>query len=119
MQAELKFIDFNGKIATKEDAQSLMCNEIYCLPLCLAIGEKGIVGSDYFYVDVYSVKYVMDKRVVLGTKSIISSLEDFDELKKEIEVVISSIEGKDWESILKVLRDLFRWEYEEHQFLNE
>lgn len=117
MQAELKFIDFNGKIATKEEAQLLMCNETYYLPLCLAIGEKDIVGSDYFYVDVYSVSYIM-KKIFLGTKSIISSLDDFDELQKEIEVIISSVEGDTWKDILKILRDLFRWEYEEHKIVS-
>lgn len=63
MQAELKFIDFNGNIATKEDAQLLMCNTIYYWPLCLAIGEKDIAGSDYFYVDVYNLSYVAEKNI--------------------------------------------------------
>lgn len=118
MQAELKFIDFNGLIATKEDAQLLMCNKVYYLPLCLAIGEKDVVGSDYFYVDIYSVNYIREKRILLGSKSIISSLDDFDELQKEIENIIFSIDGETWNDILKKLRELFRWEYEDHQFVS-
>lgn len=117
MRAELKFIDFNGKIATKDDAQSLMHSAVYYLPLCLAIGEQHSTGSDYFYVDVYSSTYVMEKKVFLGAKSLISSLDDFDLLEKEIGQFISSIEGESWNDILKILRELFRWEYEDHVFL--
>lgn len=117
MRAELKFIDFNGNIATKEDAQLLMCNPEYYLPLCLAIGEKDIDGSDYFYVDVYSLEYIEKKKVFLGSKSIVCSLDDFDDLENKIREIISSIEGDFWEDILKILRELFRWEYEDHKFL--
>lgn len=117
MRAELKFIDFNGNIATKEDAQLLMCNPEYYLPLCLAIGERDVEGSNYFYVDVYSLKYVEKKEVFLESKSIVCSLDDFCELENKMKEIISSIEGDSWEDILKVLRELFRWEYEEHKLL--
>lgn len=118
MQAELKFIDFSGEIATKEEAQLLMCNEVYYLPLCLAIGEKDVIGSDYFYVNIYSISYIKEKKIFLESKSIISCVDDFNELQKEIEIKISSIEGENWDDILKTLRELFRWEYEEHQFVS-
>lgn len=117
MQAELKFVDFNGKIATKEDAQLLMEDGYYYLPLCLAIGEQDIVGSDYFYVDIYSLSYVKEKKIFLCSKSIISSVNNFDKLENELKLIISSIRGDSWDEILKTLRRLFLWEYEDHKFV--
>lgn len=118
MRAILKDIDFYGVIIDKSQARLLMLEDSYCIQLCLSIGVEDSVGADYFYVDVFNLNWVKKSKFMLGYNSIIFDSDDFDELEKELKILVNSIEGESWEDILNILRKYFAWEYEDHKFVN-
>ncbi|OOF45780.1 hypothetical protein BKK52_12110 [Rodentibacter trehalosifermentans] len=116
--ADLKDIGFNG-ISSKLEAQLIMCEPEYYIPLCLSIGKKGDIGADYFYVDVFNIQYAKKSRFLACSKCFIVSddIDDIDDIEKEIKYFVNSIHGKDWEDVLNQLRRYFDWEYENHKFV--
>ncbi|BFU60552.1 MULTISPECIES: Imm8 family immunity protein [Rodentibacter] len=121
LRADLKDIYFYT-VSNKYEAQLAMLEPTYCLTLSLSIGEQDNISADYFLVHVVNlnwVKHWIEKdKILLGEKTIIVDFDDFDDLERELKILVNSIEGETWEDILRKLRKYFEWEYEDHKFVS-
>ena len=107
LYADLKEIYFNGPEWTRDKAQHAMLEAAYYLPLYLSIGIKGSEGGDYFNVDVFNIGWVRKEKFMIRLHSIVVDFDNFDDLEKELKILVNSIEGETWEDIVKVLRKYY------------
>ncbi|PJG85956.1 Imm8 family immunity protein [Conservatibacter flavescens] len=121
--AELKNIYFNGDIKDKNHAQLIMsASHSFCLNLCLDIGEKGLDGGNYFYTTVVNLNWLIneikkERGVLEESLIVVDNFEDFNDLEIFIRNKINEISGYTWNDVLKKLRHVFFWEYEEHKIV--
>lgn len=116
--AEVKYIEFNSGIMSKEEAESLVLNDEYFLPLSIGIGIKNEDGADLFELDVLNIGWVKRNRFVILQNSMVVDLNTLEEIESLVIRIVSSISGKSWIDIVEKLKCIFKWEYEGHQFLS-
>jgi hypothetical protein len=86
------------------------------LSVTLTIGEKGIVGTNLFWLEICTAAYAKEK----GTHSkrpYVLIVDEFDwpKIKPMIVERVMSCERGDWDSSVAELRKHFHWEYETKQ----
>lgn len=115
MKLEIKNIDCINDLynLTKEESELFQSN------IALSIGFSGEVGGDYFYVDVYTVKWLNQNLAlpILGRNSIIMKEFNFIDFYNYINDILNDINKLPFcskELSLKIVAKYFDWEFENY-----
>jgi Immunity protein 8 len=90
--------------------------KIVRLSLTIDIGMKGMIGTNLFWLEIYTKAYAKEKGAN-SKKPYVLKVDEFNWLKIKPMIInrVMYCERKDWDSSVAELRKHFHWEYETKQ----